>query len=587
MGRRSNRRNGAAVATGIAYFFACALTIKLTRFEGGVAFMWIANGLLTARLTTLMPRNWAAPLAACFVASVLATATLGLGAALAVPLGVVNVGESALGAALLHRYVGRHSGLDSHRWLIIFVLATGIAAPAAGAIVAGASISALSDHSFVTAALQWYNGHALGTLAFMPIFMLIMRGEAWRLIRRMRRAKLIELATLMALVTLVAIATFWQTRFPLLFLPLLPIVLATFRGGALSTAASIVIVAIIGAVLTTRGYGPIALMDGSIGERMQFFQLYLACAMLTVLPANAELQRRSELFRQLRDSEARYRLVTDSSTDIILNVDRNGRLRFVSSSVHQLAGQRAEMLIGRPLTELVHPDDADRAMATLRSVLDDPTAVAVNEYRGRTVAGDIRWFESQSRAVIDDEGNVTGLVSAIREVTRRRQHEQRLAEAALTDPLTGLVNRRGIEHELTRLLGNTDGGCVALFDLDHFKRVNDTYGHFAGDEVLRRFAVVARSSLRDQDLIGRLGGEEFAVLLPDATIEQARLVCDRLRQAIAEARIRVGDAQIGVTVSGGVVTYLRNEAFEDVLHAADVALYRAKHAGRDQLALAA
>lgn len=561
--------------------------IALTSFDGGVAFIWIANAILTARLTTLRFRNWPVPIAACLCANIAATAMWGLGPTIAVPLALVNMGESALGAAVLHRFVGRNAVLDSHQWLIVFVLATGIAAPFFGATLGAGLITMVLGKPFLSNALHWYSGHALGTLAFMPIAMLIMRGDAQRLLRRMRPAKLVELALLMALVAIVTLMAFAQDRLPLLFLPMLPIILATFRGGALSTAVSIVLIAVIGGILTVQGHGPISLMDAPIGARMQLLQLYVACTMLTVLPANAELERRAELFRRLRESEARYRLITENSTDIVVNVDTGGRLRFVSASIRQIGGQQPEDLIGKPFTVLLHHDDIAAAQSSLRRAIEDPVGVTINEYRGYDSDGEVRWYETQSRAVIDHDGSVTGVVSAIRDVTHRKAHEERLAMAALTDPLTGLMNRRGLDEELGARLASGAGGCVALFDLDHFKRVNDTFGHATGDEVLRRFALLARSSLRDQDLIARLGGEEFAVVLPEATLEQARLVCDRLRCAIADARMRIENEVISVTVSGGVARYREGQVVGDVLRAADVALYRAKHAGRDQLALVA
>ncbi len=581
------REFASVAALALCYFLASAVTLRLTRFEGGVAFLWIATALLTARLTTLPLRRWAAPVAACFIASASATTSWGLGPAMAVPFAVINMAEAMTGAALLHRYIGREAVLDSHRWLIVFVVATGIVAPITSAIAAGALTALIVGQPFFVNALPWYSGHALGTLAFMPIFMLIMRGDAARLIRKMDQAKLAEFSTLVGLVAIVTLASFAQDRLPLLFLPMLPIVLATFRGGALSTAASIVIVALIGGALTFDGHGPIGLIDAPIGARMQFLQLYIACTMLTILPANAELQQRAELFRRLRESEARYRVLTENSTDIVINVDLHGRLQFVSSSIRQINGRTAESLIGKPMSVLLHDHDLSHAEASFRQIIAEPETVATNEYRGRTPEGEVRWFESHGRAVLDDEGNVTGVVSAIRDITHRKAHEERLARAALTDALTGLINRRGLDEELASRLAAGGAGCVALFDLDHFKQVNDSFGHAAGDEVLRRFAALARSSVRDQDVVARLGGEEFAVVLPDATIDQARLVCDRVRRAIGAARVRVEDATITVTVSGGVAPYRDRQRVEEVLRAADRALYRAKNAGRDRLALAA
>jgi diguanylate cyclase (GGDEF)-like protein/PAS domain S-box-containing protein len=289
----------------------------------------------------------------------------------------------------------------------------------------------------------------------------------------------------------------------------------------------------------------------------------------------------------LRESEARYRVLTENSTDIVLNVDLQGRLQFVSASIRQINGRDAESLIGKPMSALLHNHDLARATASFRQTVAEPDTVTINEYRSRTRGGELRWFETHSRAVLDDEGNVTGVVTTARDITHRKAHEERLAQAALTDSLTGLVNRRGLDEELAKRLSTGGGGCVALFDLDHFKTVNDNYGHAAGDEVLRRFAALARSSVRDQDVVARLGGEEFAVVLPDATIDQARLVCDRLRRAVAAARTRVDGATISVTVSGGVAPYRDRQRVADVLRAADRALYRAKHDGRDRLALAA
>jgi diguanylate cyclase (GGDEF)-like protein/PAS domain S-box-containing protein len=570
-----------------AYFVLSAGTLRLTRFDGGVAFLWVATALLTARLTTLSIRRWPAPIAACFCASALATSLWGFGPALAMPLAAINMVESVIGAVLLHRLVPQRAILDSHRWLIVFVAATGIVAPTISAALGSGAATLISGQPFFGNALRWYSGHALGTLAFMPIFMLVMRGDAARLIKRMDRAKLIEFCSLVGLVALVSFVAFWQRGLPLLFLPMLPIVLATFRGGALSTAASIVILTLIGGALTLHGNGPIGLIDASAGAHMQFLQLYIACTMLTVLPANAELQQRAELFRRLRESESRYRVLTENSTDIVINIDCSGRLRFVSASIRQLAGREPEALVGQPMSVLLHAEDMPRAQASFRQTIEEPDTVTINEFRGQNEAGEARWFETHSRAVVDDDGNVTGVVSAIRDITHRKAREEQLAHAALTDALTGLINRRGLDEELGKRLASGVGGCVALFDLDLFKQVNDTHGHSVGDEVLRRFAALARSSVRDQDLVARLGGEEFAVVLPGATIDQARLVCDRVRRAVADARMRIDDATISITVSGGVASYRDRQPAEDVLRAADRALYRAKRAGRDQLALAA
>ena len=148
--------------------------------------------------------------------------------------------------------------------------------------------------------------------------------------------------------------------------------------------------------------------------------------------------------------------------------------------------------------------------------------------------------------MLDDAGRITGVVSAVRDVGHRKSVEQRLAHAAMTDRLTGIANRRAFDAHLDSVIGTAgaDGfGCVALFDIDHFKRVNDQFGHAAGDTCASQLCRTARGRMRDIDYIARFGGEEFAVVLPGATPEQARLVCDRLRTAVAASVVVASTAR--------------------------------------------
>ncbi len=222
--------------------------------------------------------------------------------------------------------------------------------------------------------------------------------------------------------------------------------------------------------------------------------------------------------------------------------------------------------------------------------LADPARTVTVEYRAVTASGALCWFETHTRAVLDDDGAVTGVVSAVRDVAHRKTVEQRLVHAALTDRLTGVPNRRAFDGFFDLLLsgvGPDEGGCVAMFDIDHFKRVNDQFGHAAGDEVLRNVAECARGKIRDFDYIARFGGEEFLIVLPGATPEQAELICNRVRAAAAASMAMINGHLIRITVSGGVAHYDATTPMEAVLAAADAALYDAKRSGRDRLAFAA
>jgi diguanylate cyclase (GGDEF)-like protein/PAS domain S-box-containing protein len=584
-------RRRRAVVLGLAYFAAASAAVALTRFEGGVACLWIANALLLAALSSRLFRGWAAPMLACGLGGVAATSLFGLGFAPSIPLALANMGEVAVSAALLARWQLRKDALGSLSQFSVFVLAAGIAGPLPGALAGGLTASLASGTPLWSNIANWYLGHALGALAFFPIFTFMMNGDLKRWVGQAGRRRFGEGVAVLALVAVTTVAVFAQSRFPILFLPILPVILATFWLGRLGAATSVVLIAIIGGVLTARGMGPIYLIKGGVLAHVQFFQFYLATTVLSALPVAAELTRRKRLNSRLRDSEARYRLMTDNSTDIVMNLDPAGTIRYVSPSIVQIGGYSVESLMGKPVIDLVLPEDRDQVRTVHVAALGSPSQTFMVEYRGLTADGSIRWFETTTRSVLDEDGLTVGVVSAIRDISHRKLVEAELTRAATTDPLTGLFNRRGFDAEFVRRLAEARGsslaGCLAIFDVDHFKRVNDTYGHDAGDQVLESFASIAKRTLRDSDLIGRLGGEEFAIILPGVTIDQAQYICDRLRIAVGETSLFCGTARIRVTVSAGVARFDGHAKADRVLKAADTALYAAKNAGRDRLMIAA
>ena len=174
------------------------------------------------------------------------------------------------------------------------------------------------------------------------------------------------------------------------------------------------------------------------------------------------------------------------------------------------------------------------------------------------------------------------------EIDRRHKLEIKLKELAATDPLTGLYNRREYEmlfgHEMERARRTNSPLSVCIVDLDHFKKVNDTYGHAAGDEVLRRMADLFRSKLRSMDIVGRLGGEEFIILLPETTIDQASMVGNRLLGALSTTDIQTSAATLRVSATIGITQLYPNDRDVNVIiQRADAALYKGKEAGRNRV----
>lgn len=176
------------------------------------------------------------------------------------------------------------------------------------------------------------------------------------------------------------------------------------------------------------------------------------------------------------------------------------------------------------------------------------------------------------------------------EMQQLREHLGALQSEALTDPLTGLLNRRGLEREIERLYGAEPQALakagVLIADIDHFKRINDTYGHLFGDQVINATARALQQSVKGRDLVARFGGEEFLMLLPDTPPAGALAVAEHVRKSFSKVRIRRSGSDEfveHVTISVGVTVPAVGEPFEAALGRADKALYLAKNAGRNRV----
>ncbi len=180
-----------------------------------------------------------------------------------------------------------------------------------------------------------------------------------------------------------------------------------------------------------------------------------------------------------------------------------------------------------------------------------------------------------------------GVITLYTDITERKAFERRLIEMATRDELTGLVNRREFftlaHHEEERAKREGHIVSVMMVDADYFKKINDTYGHAAGDDVLRNLADNCRKIFRKTDVVGRYGGEEFSVILPGAQVDMAKVIAERLRKAIEESVVKSDKGDIKYTVSIGIASDIGREVkVEEVLDRADRALYTAKAQGRNR-----
>jgi diguanylate cyclase (GGDEF)-like protein len=253
----------------------------------------------------------------------------------------------------------------------------------------------------------------------------------------------------------------------------------------------------------------------------------------------------------------------------------------------RVEGEAADKYVTAFLNAL-HPDDRERYMA----IIEDESWRRIEfDYRVLTRANEVRHLCSRIQRTADKNGKRIRDFAVILDITERKRLEEDLRAQAGTDPLTGVPNRRSFEaaarREVERARRYAKPFSVVALDIDFFKKVNDTHGHDIGDIVLKEMTKVCLSQFRLTDVLARLGGEEFAALLPETDILAAEKLAERLRVAVASKPIATPKGPLEITVSLGVAQYAPNEnSIESALKRADEALYEAKHSGRNKVVVA-
>lgn len=295
--------------------------------------------------------------------------------------------------------------------------------------------------------------------------------------------------------------------------------------------------------------------------------------------------------QQLRESEQRTRVTLDAVADMVLTLDLHGGIQYANAAATRaLAGEGAESLAGSQLQDVMEltTEYAPRSPLDL-AVLLDPESNAVDLHSDLllSVGAHLLPVDVTRAWLRGEDGQTTGAVWVIRDVTQQRARQREARHLAEVDPLTELSNRRGFEAHLqqaiTRVARTGQSASLMYIDLDRFKPVNDTHGHLAGDAVLWAVASLLRHGVRDSDIVARLGGDEFAVILAGCSLKRARRIASDLLESLRGLsipwdlqRLKVG-ASIGIARIGGSMSV------DDAVAAADAQCYRAKAMGRDNV----
>lgn len=299
----------------------------------------------------------------------------------------------------------------------------------------------------------------------------------------------------------------------------------------------------------------------------------------------------------LASNEDNFRLLAEGSSDIVMRIDLDERVKYVSPSVVRVLGWPPAQLIGKRVFTGMHPLDVSHVEEIVASLKRGDAEEARATYRVRRRDKSEIWVETTLRATRKTDGALDGFVAITRDVTQQKNLQVKLETLAIEDGLTGLANRRRFDERLREEWGRAyrekTSLALLMIDIDHFKPFNDSYGHPAGDECLHSVAgILADEAQRSSDLAARYGGEEFAILLPNTDAAGCARIAERVRRALHDAAIphRANPPPGIVTASiGGAVCrpgVERSAGPASLIEAADRALYAAKDGGRDRVVMA-
>ncbi|WP_407270461.1 EAL domain-containing protein [Radiobacillus sp. PE A8.2] len=287
-----------------------------------------------------------------------------------------------------------------------------------------------------------------------------------------------------------------------------------------------------------------------------------------------------EIQLELKQSEEKFRSLVQHSYDMIAIVDAQGIITYLSPSIERKLGYNIEDITGHPAVDFICDEDVKYGRERLKEVLNAPNKANHSQIRIKDKSGKLLHVELVSTNLIDNP-NIKGIVVNLRDVTSQKKSYETIQHLAFHDDVTSLLNKRGLDELLANQIAKGESFSVLFLDLDNFKFVNDSLGHYVGDMLLKNIAILLREQVNEHGEVARMGGDEFVILLRHTPNRQSENLANNIIDLFSQP-FDICNYQFFITASIGVVTYPDGgQDIDSLLKHADMAMYEAKHAGKN------
>lgn len=581
---KNNKSNSLVVNMifSISYVFMAFFSIKFTSYQSGHATIWPADALMLASIFSGKIKSIKTATSLTFFSDLVVHILCGRYSFLIIFYASIHAFQILLSFYAYKKYTPKGVIFSSYRSILLFNLSSGIIFPSVCALL-GTVANAMQSGSFSVANFAgWFFSLSLGNIAFTRPFTYLLTGETWDKCKSVFSEKLNASIFLFSIVFTICVSfsVFHQNQYPFLFIPNALAIGNSLLCGEIFGSTTVMILSIIAIVLTFENYGPISLIEtGHLGHTV-VLQIYLSFMVFTERAVSIIFMRNENLVRSISAREQMLDLVLSNATDCIVSVDRSGLCRWGGGACLELLGKSSSDIVGESIIDILGCNAVDNAK--MRSFFsDDSTGLNNFSFNSRCRSPLIL---SVSLRKLTVDGVTAGAIVTIHDITVEAEKVDEAEERAGRDQLTHLLNRSGFNERIKEFTRPSKPVfCITYIDIDHFKSINDTYGHEVGDIMLEKLSNILLSEMREVDIVSRFGGDEFVIAISssqDATKAILQRIVDRVRLEKFEIS---ADEKINITLSCGFSSYEPGKCIDMLIQEADSALYDAKRSGRDRV----